>query len=307
MDENLQALNKMYEMMDTKSTIQEMLVVFQTMLDLVKEILSKNQTERIDIQNNVNNTVEQTLNKTIEKLQSFNVTEWDKIQQRVDSIKDGENYLLTEKDKRDIASTIDVPIVEKITTETIREVSLKDTPEQLRDKLETLNDDARLDASAIKGLERGNVKLTDDIINRAIGIVDQRTSFLINKVSNLKDQVDRISTTGGGHTIEDEGIPLTQRTSLNFVGAGVSVADSGGKTVVTIGGGSTTFVENEVVGTGDDSTTVFSLANTPIAGSVHVFVGMRQTLTDDYSISGTTITFVVAPPTGQKIIADYRM
>jgi hypothetical protein len=39
----------------------------------------------------------------------------------------------------------------------------------------------------------------------------------------------------GGHTIEDEGIALTARTSLNFVGVNVSVADSGGKTVVTIG------------------------------------------------------------------------
>lgn len=40
-----------------------------------------------------------------------------------------------------------------------------------------------------------------------------------------------------GHTIEDEGTPVTQRTSLNFTGAGVSVADTGGKTVVTISGG----------------------------------------------------------------------
>lgn len=42
---------------------------------------------------------------------------------------------------------------------------------------------------------------------------------------------------GGGHTIEDEGVALTQRTVLNFVGAGVTAADSGGKTVVTIAGG----------------------------------------------------------------------
>lgn len=42
---------------------------------------------------------------------------------------------------------------------------------------------------------------------------------------------------GGGHTIEDEGTPLTQRANLNFVGSGVTVADAGGKTVVTIPGG----------------------------------------------------------------------
>lgn len=38
-------------------------------------------------------------------------------------------------------------------------------------------------------------------------------------------------------TIEDEGTPVTQRSNVNFAGAGVSVADTGGKTVVTIPGG----------------------------------------------------------------------
>ena len=40
-------------------------------------------------------------------------------------------------------------------------------------------------------------------------------------------------------TIEDEGSVLTQRTNVNFTGAGVSVTDAGGKTVVTINGGAT--------------------------------------------------------------------
>ena len=43
-----------------------------------------------------------------------------------------------------------------------------------------------------------------------------------------------VAPTGGGHTIEDEGTPQTQRTVMNFVGAGVTVTDSGSKTVVTI-------------------------------------------------------------------------
>lgn len=38
-------------------------------------------------------------------------------------------------------------------------------------------------------------------------------------------------------TVEDEGTPLTQRSTINFVGAGVSAADSGGITTVTISGG----------------------------------------------------------------------
>jgi hypothetical protein len=38
-------------------------------------------------------------------------------------------------------------------------------------------------------------------------------------------------------TVEDEGIPLTQRSTINFVGAGVTVTDVGGKTEVSITGG----------------------------------------------------------------------
>lgn len=37
-------------------------------------------------------------------------------------------------------------------------------------------------------------------------------------------------------TIEDEGTPVTQRSTINFVGSGVTVTDSGGKTTVTITG-----------------------------------------------------------------------
>lgn len=92
----------------------------------------------------------------------------------------------------------EIPIV----TKEIREVAIDEKPEALRDKLELLKEDERLDVKAIKGID--NVKLSNEIIDRAIGIVDQRTSFLINKVSNLSDKVDnktynitQVLTTGG--------------------------------------------------------------------------------------------------------------
>lgn len=37
-------------------------------------------------------------------------------------------------------------------------------------------------------------------------------------------------------TVQNEGTPETQRSALNFVGAGVSVSDAGGATVVTVAG-----------------------------------------------------------------------
>lgn len=61
-----------------------------------------------------------------------------------------------------------------------------DKPGEIRDKLQTLKKDERLDVSAIKGIGARESKLSDTLVNRAIGIVDQRTSFLINKVSNLQ-------------------------------------------------------------------------------------------------------------------------
>lgn len=55
------------------------------------------------------------------------------------------------------------------------------------------------------------------------------------------------SSGGGGHTIEDEGTPLTQRSNMNFTGAGVTVTDVGAKTVVTINGGAGAGVTTAVV------------------------------------------------------------
>ena len=49
-----------------------------------------------------------------------------------------------------------------------------------------------------------------------------------------------------GHAIEDEGSALTQRATLNFTGAGVTVSDVAGKTTVEIAGGGGSWTEVEV-------------------------------------------------------------
>jgi hypothetical protein len=67
------------------------------------------------------------------------------------------------------------------------------------------------------------------------------------------------------------------------------------------------FVSNEVLtGTKNGINTVFTLANTPIAGSVELHNVIYMVPTVDYTISGNTITFVVAPETGSNPIANYR-
>lgn len=77
---------------------------------------------------------------------------------------DGKDYTLTEKDKKEIAKTIKVPVVEKIiertetiieqpiVTNEIKEVAKYEEADDLKEKLESLKGDKRLDASAIKNL-----------------------------------------------------------------------------------------------------------------------------------------------------------
>lgn len=72
--------------------------------------------------------------------------------------KDGENgkdYVLTSKDKKEIASLVKVPVVEKVVEriETIKATKISETPVELRDKLESLEGEERLDVKAIKGLK----------------------------------------------------------------------------------------------------------------------------------------------------------
>jgi hypothetical protein len=64
-----------------------------------------------------------------------------------------------------------------------------------------------------------------------------------------------------------------------------------------------TFVDNEVV---SGSGTSFTLANTPIAGSVKIYaLGQRLIPTNDYTISGTGITTINSWSSGD-LQADYR-
>jgi len=94
---------------------------------------------------------------------------------------------------------------------------------------------------------------------------------------------DWISETpsGGGHTIQDEGVSKTQRTKLNFVGSSVIVTDDSGNdaTIVTVsisGGGGGHTIEDE--GTALTSRTKLN------------FVGSGVTVTDDVDNDRTIVT-----------------
>jgi len=70
------------------------------------------------------------------------------------------------------------------------------------------------------------------------------------------------------------------------------------------------FVDKEIPsGSINGSNTAFTLANTPVAGSEHVYLnGVLQEsgAGNDYTISGASITMLTAPLTGEKLRASYR-
>lgn len=72
----------------------------------------------------------------------------------------------------------------------------------------------------------------------------------------------------------------------------------------------TNFVDKEVPsGSINGSNTAFTLANTPVIGSEHLYLnGVLQEsgAGNDYTISGVNITMLVAPLTGEKLRVSYR-
>lgn len=95
-----------------------------------------------------------------------------------------------------------------------------------------------------------NVSAADRLLGRGNGggSGDVQEVLLGTNLSMSGTTLNAAAGAGGYSTIEDEGVSLTQRTTMNFVGAGVTATDAGGKTVVTIpgGGGSTDVLEAQV-------------------------------------------------------------
>jgi len=72
----------------------------------------------------------------------------------------------------------------------------------------------------------------------------------------------------------------------------------------------TNFVDKEIpTGAINGANTAFTLANSPVAGSEHVYLnGILQEsgAGNDYTISGANITMLTAPLTGEKLRVSYR-
>ena len=119
-----------------------------------------------------------------------------------------------------------------------------------------------------------------------------------------------IEQSGPPVSVKDEGITLTPAvTSINTVGAGVTTTNVGNDVTMTIsggGGGSGNWAYDETLsGAINGSNKDFVLAHIP-SPSGSLILQLNQgfpILTEDYTLSSATVSFVVAPPTGSVLRA----
>jgi hypothetical protein len=175
--------------------------------------------------------------------------------------------------------------------------SSPDTPNQIVKKLESLEGDMRLDASAIRNLP---------VMERVKGLFGKAVKSLSNLSDvNITSPADNQSLTydaatgkwvnetvagGTGHTIQDEGISLTARTNLNFVGAGVTVTDGGAgpnSTIVTIGGGAGSGITRTVVVTAGS----FTAGSTASTDYVYLHAGAHNATLPTANANSNRYTF----------------
>lgn len=184
--------------------------------------------------------------------------------------KDADEQAIADKVLREVQS----PIIEKI------EKNLPKLGDPIRDALELLDGDQRLDKSAIRGLDELLEKHNGQNIPYVGGIryLSQLVDILIG--SDLAD----------GHAIVWD---ATNKRWKNGEVSGTSTIN---------------FADSETpTGDVDGANTDFVLAHTPETGSLKVYLnGMRMSLTEDYTLATATITFLTAPDSGSIITCDYR-
>lgn len=162
---------------------------------------------------------------------------------------------------------------------------------------------AWVDTSTGGGMTNPMTTIGDIIYGGASGTPTRLAAGTANWVLQSNGAGAAPSWAAGGNALTSN--PLSQfatTTSAQFFSVVTDGVGTTGKVV-----GTTAFVFNETpTGTVNGVNTSFTIANTPLTGSVKVFVnGLRKKLTTDYSVSGTTITFVDIPATGSDIIIDY--
>lgn len=143
------------------------------------------------------------------------------------------------------------------------------TAAQIRDELETLEGEDRLDASAIK---------------------------------NLPEAVNHIRES----TVPNQALWSLMDVDVSGITTGQSIKWDGVRWIPFTPSGANTSVFGEAPTDSGDQTN-FTLANTPVAGTLRLYRGgAYQQATVDYTLSGGTITLTAVLQSGEVLLADYE-
>lgn len=175
--------------------------------------------------------------------------------------------------------------------------------DKLLAKFQTKESEITRRMNAIKnGKDADEVKVVEAILKR------MKKEIKIPKVEEFQSTIPKL-----GGKVRDALEKLEGDDRLD-VSAIKGIKKLIGKSGLMMGGGTpptvNAFADDETpVGTVNGTNKVFTITNIPSpASSLKVYVnGQKMTLTEDYTFSGTTITFVTAPPTTSIIRADYRL
>jgi len=178
----------------------------------------------------------------------------------------------------------------------VKEASLPATPSNSEVVLVTTHDPAG-DTFTVTREQEGSSA-------RTVVIGDE---FYLAPTDGVWDQLDVLTTKGDILSQSAAGTYSRLAVGTNDQ---VLLADSTATSGIKWGSsGSVTLVRGEVpTGDVDSSNADFTIADTPVTDTLRVYLnGIRQKITDDYTFTGTTITFVTAPLTGDKILVDYEI
>lgn len=283
-------LKELIKVASTTKTIKDFVAVFKVAVaalgDLKQTVLTQTQKQFSTLKDTIVkdvNDIKGQLGSKIEVALKEQEISLNFLRDKVRSLKDGYTPVKG-VDYFDGTSADEEKIIAGVLTKIPPDV--EETAIETRDKLESLEGDERLDASAIRNLPEATKAIAEAIPG------------------------------WGAHplTIQGLGITIDENTRfINFKGAGLSSVTRSvdGIVEVTIAGASgagTQVLEETPADSGDH--TNFTLAHTPLTGTLLLYRGgARQQsigLTPDFTLSSATITLTTVLQTGEVLLATYQ-
>lgn len=289
---NLNKLEQILKLLDGSVTKEEFLKAFENVVNLVLKIEKRN-TEAVDL-------LEKNYSALIEKIQNDHSSTLSDLKSQVNDVFVGDQLkrIREEHDLRMKLADEKISSVRNGNDSTVPGPEGKpgrpgkdgspDTAGKIRDKLETLKDEDRLDVSAIRGIEK---LVKDSAPTRAGGVA-----------------VKPITIQGLGVTI-DKNVRF-----INFTGNGLTsvTRSKDGVVTVNIGGASSGTKVTEELPTNSGDNTNFTIAHTPTSGTFRLYRGgaRQQSIgaTPDFTLTGTALVLTIPldVANGEQLFADYE-